>query len=151
MMYHVALTLHITGIVLLAGSIFMDFFFTRQFWKMKTPGQDDKITVVAMIEKIQKLMGAGGLLTILSGIWMISLVSAWTEQPWFHLKMGVLLLVLFNALFFRRKLGKPLFDAARGETVEERLIRLKNQLNTVQLSQIVLLIGMFVLSVFKFN
>lgn len=150
-MYHMALTLHIIGIVLLAGAIFMDFVFTRYFWKTDGKSPADSATVLTMIEKMQKIMGIGGLLTILAGVWMISLVRVWSEQPWFHLKMGILLLVLFNALFFRKRLGRTLHIEAERNSNEARRVKLKNNLNAVQLTQLIFLVTMFVLSVFKFN
>lgn len=151
MVYHTALTLHIIGIVILSGTIFIDFFVTRQFWKADASRNESKTSIGLMIEKMQRLMPIGGLLSILAGIWLISIVHAWAGQIWFHIKMGILILVLVNALAFRRRLGKSLIAVAENNSDNTKAVKVKSNLYIVQVIQILLIILMFILSVFKFN
>lgn len=151
MMYHIALTLHLVGIVLLAGCTFMDFIFTKQFWKLHAAGDVAQLTMGNVIAKSLKLMGYGGILAVIAGFWMAGIVRAWGEQAWFQIKMGIVILLLINILVFRKKLGKSLKAIMDNASGKSNTAALKMKLNIVQVAQIVLIITIFVLSVFKFN
>ena len=151
MIHQAALTLHIIGIVLFAGTAFIDFIISKQFWNVYSTNKSDSLPVEIIITKIQKIGGLGGMLIVLSGIIMIYMHRFWGEQIWFRMKMGILLIVIINGSVFRRKLGKSLNLLASGNTTHINASKLETKLNRVQLIQIILLTTMFILSVFKFN
>jgi hypothetical protein len=142
MIYQAALTLHIIGIVLFAGATFIDFIISKQFWNV--------YSAETIISRVQKVAGFGGRFIVLSGIIMISMHRFWAGQIWFWVKMGILIVVLINGAF-RQKLGKSLHSVALSSNPGIKASKLRSTLNRVQVVQIILLTGMFVLSVFKFN
>ena len=151
MIYQAALTLHITGIVLFAGTAFIDFIISKEFWNVYSTNKNGVGQIEVIIIKIQKIAGLGGMLIVLSGITMIYTNPLWSEQTWFRIKMGILLIVIINGSAFRRKLGKSLNLLASGNTSNLSASKLKSNLNMAQIIQMVLLTVMFILSVFKFN
>lgn len=152
MIYQAALTLHIIGIVLFAGTAYIDYIISKQFWNVYSTNRSAVLPIENTMSKIQKIAGIGGGLIILSGIMMIYINPFWGQQTWFRVKMAILLIVLINGSVFRqKKFGRSLNLLASGNSPNSNVLTLKRSLNTVQLIQIVLLTTMFILSVFKFS
>jgi hypothetical protein len=151
MLYHTALTFHFIGIVMFAGASFMDFRISKQFWNAYLTNKIGLVPIATTIGKINKIAEIGGRFIVPSGILMIYLNQAWAAQPWFRIKMGILVIILINAGAFRRKLGKSLTVLALGNSLDMDGLKIKRKLERVQLIQLMLLTTMFVLSVFKFN
>ena len=77
MIYQAALTLHITGIVLFAGTAFIDFIISKEFWNVYSTNKNGVGQIEVIISKIQKIAGLGGILIVLSGITMIYTNPLW--------------------------------------------------------------------------
>jgi hypothetical protein len=150
MIYSAALTLHIIGIAMFAGSLFIDYLITEQFWKMYTVDQRTAVTLHNLINKIQKIAGWGGRFIILAGIIMVSLRPIWLSQTWFQVKMGTLVILLVNGAF-RQKLGKPLQSLVSANNAQVSVSAIKSRVKKLQLISMILITLMFILSNFKFN
>jgi hypothetical protein len=150
MIYSAALTLHIIGIAMFAGSLFIDYLITEQFWKMYTVDQRTAVTLHNLINKIQKIAGWGGRFIILAGIIMVSLRPIWLSQTWFQVKMGTLVTLLVNGAF-RQKLGKPLQSLVSANNAQVSVSAIKSRVKKLQLISMILITLMFILSNFKFN
>lgn len=150
MIYSAALTLHIIGIAMFAGSLFIDYLITEQFWKMYTVDQRTAVTLHNLINKIQKIAGWGGRFIILAGIIMVSLRPIWLSQTWFQVKMGTLVILLVNGAF-RQKLGKPLQSLVSANNAQVSVSAIKSRVKKLQLISMILITLMFILSIFKFN
>jgi len=65
------------------------------------------------------------------------------------------ILIIINGIVFGRRLGlklrKNLSAEAMDKNVEDRVLKLKRNLSLFHISQLAILITIFVLSVFKFN
>lgn len=154
--YHTVLVLHITGLVMLAGTVLVDYVLANQFWKQYAIDKQKGLAVCEAMLKLQRLPAIGGILLILSGITMMVLThGAYGGQTWFRIKMVLVILIIINAIAFRRrqgvKLSRLLVEKTPRQNMDAELLKVKSNLRLFHLSQNVLLITIFVLSVFKFN
>lgn len=150
-----ALVVHIIGITMMAGITFIDFIIFKQFWRI-FPGDKAKGVVIEdTLYRLQKFMGIGMLVIIVSGVaMMVYLHQVWGQQIWFRVKMGVLILIIINGLGIRRRMGtnlKKLLNEGPGNSFDVKLSRLKSGITMVHIFQLLFFIIIFVLSVFKFN
>jgi hypothetical protein len=150
MIYSAALTLHIIGIAMFAGSSFIDYLITEQFWSIYNTEQNNASVVYGLINKIQKIAAWGGRFIIVAGIVMVSLRPVWLSQTWFQVKMGILILLLVNGSF-RQKLGKPFQLLVSGINAQVNIAVIRSRVKKLQIISMILVILMFALSVFKFN
>jgi hypothetical protein len=156
LIYNTALATHIIGITIMAGTTFLDFIIFNQFIKSYRYDKIKNVALENLLFIIQKFIGIGMLVILLSGItMMVYMHQVWGQQIWFRIKMGILLLIIINGFVFRRRLGlrlkKLLGEQATGNSFEVKFSKVKNKTSTIQMLQIFFFIVIFVLSAFKFN
>lgn len=154
--YNAALVFHVMGITAMAGTTLIDFVLFQQFWKTLPNSKDKSMVLEDTLYRLQKFMGLGMLLIIISGIiMMFYLHQVWGQQLWFQVKMGLLLLIIINGLGLRRALGNKLKKQLNGSGGQDDLSNvwpaLKKTITIVLATQLLFFIIIFVLSVFKFN
>lgn len=153
--YFAALVTHIVGLTLMAGATFIDFIYFRQFWKNLSLDKSKSLILENILNTLQRYMGIGMLIIILSGLTMMYyLHEVWGQQMWFRVKMVLLLLIIINGLGIRRRLGLKLRTLLLQPSLENgynNLIKLKANVTTVHVIQLFLFLIIFTLSVFKFN
>lgn len=154
-LYYSALVLHLTGVALLAGAAILDYVFVRRMFVTRYSDQHSKSSDLQFIHRLGPFLAIGGLLMILSGLTMIfTSGGVWEKQLWFKVKMGLVLLVLLNAIVLRHKaLGsiKPVQLQTNAGIGDSQWSGNKLTLTISQTVQLILLLTIFVLSVFKFN
>lgn len=155
-LYDAALVGHVIGITIMAGTTFIDFITFRAFWKAFTKDGPKSLIMEDYLYKLQKFIGIGMLLILISGVMMmVKMHEVWGAQTWFRIKMGVLLLIIINGFVFRRILGsklrKALAEHLPANTAIKRFYLLKKQFTAVQVIQMLLFVIIYVLSVLKFN
>jgi len=149
--YHIALVCHIIGITIMAGTTFIDFISFRLFCASLRTAPAKALFMEDYLYKLQRFMGIGMLLIILSGLtMMVKLHAVWGPQTWFRIKMGVLLLIIINGLGLRRSLGTKLRKAMNGKNAAASPGLIRN-FNIVQVVQMLLFVLVYTLSIFKFN
>lgn len=154
--YNAAIVVHIIGITFLAGATVVDFFGFRMFWRSLHDDRSRSVTIMETGALCQRLMGIGMLLIIMSGIgMMVYMHGVWGQQVWFRIKFGLLLVVIINGLGIRRMLGSRLKQKIHVLTPDVDITlnfsSLKRNIAWVHVLQFILLITIFILSVFKFN
>jgi hypothetical protein len=154
--YNAALVLHVMGITAMAGTTLIDFVLFQQLWKTLPNNKDKSIVLEDTLYRLQKFMGFGMLLIIISGIiMMFYLHQVWGQQLWFRVKMGLLLLIIINGLGLRRVLGNKLKKQLNNFGGDSDLTNvrpaLKKNITIVLVTQLLFFIIVFVLSVFKFT
>jgi len=153
--YNIALVTHIVGITLMAGATFIDFIIFKQFWKAYPSDKPKSIVIEDMLHRLQRFMGIGMLVILVSGVvMMIYLHQVWGQQIWFRVKMGVLVLVIINGLGIRRSMGSKLKRLLTEESLSDfdgKRSGLKSNITLVHAFQLLFFLIMFTLSVFKFN
>jgi len=67
------LTLHITGLILMAGTTIVDYSAFKTFWKLIDQGRKDQLVLLEATSKFPRLTGIGAALLILTGFGMMIL------------------------------------------------------------------------------
>ena len=137
---------------ILAGTTFADYFTFRQMLKYLRQDAQKAIAVNTATARFSMLMGLGLALLILSGVLMVSVYGhAFTTQVWFRVKMGIVLLILLNGVLIARpsmtKLRKLLPLGENGKEVSA----LQKKISIFHITQFLLFVLVFVLSVFRFS
>jgi len=154
--YNIALVAHIVGITIMAGTTFIDFITFKQFWKIFSDDKAKSLVIEDILYKLQRFMGIGMLVIIISGVlMMVYLHQVWGQQIWFRVKMGILVFIIINGLVIRRRMGsglkKLLTEGSSDSRFNAKLSGLRRNITTVHLFQMLFFTIIFVLSVFKFN
>ena len=154
--YYSALVIHIIGIILMAGTTFIDVVIFQQFWKFFPIDINKSEFTATIIYKLQKFTRIGMLAILLSGVMMMYyLHGVWGAQIWFRIKIGIVLLIIINGLVTRRRLGlklkRFLADSATVMNLDLKWSALKRNIKTFHLLQVLFFVIIFILSVFKFN
>lgn len=155
-LYQTALVVHVAGITVMAGTTFIDAISFRQFWKSFPADVPKTLVLEEQLFKLQKYLGIGMLLILVSGITMMAFLhQVWGQQVWFRVKMILLLLVIFNGLAIRRRQGKKLkiliAVSAAQDGLSAEVSKLKRRVALAHLLQLMFFMVMYTLSIFKFN
>ncbi|MEO5979329.1 MAG: hypothetical protein ABIS36_11050 [Chryseolinea sp.] len=153
-MYKAFLVLHIIGITIMAGTTFIDYLIYKQFWRSYLSDHTQGLIFERMANTLQRLVGIGMLLIILSGVGMMYYMhEVWGQQIWFRIKMGLLFIIILNGLGLRRRTGTKVqrFLTSAISPDISQLSSLRFSMTLIQLTQMMLFTIIFTLSVFKFN
>jgi hypothetical protein len=155
-LYHTALVLHIIAIIMVAGTTLVDYVTFKQFWKQLATDKQKGMVVLSAMAKSPMLFGIGFLLIIISGVYMMAAThGAFGEQTWFRIKFGLIILIILNGLIIGRrqglKLRSMLSETNADKNIEGSLVKIKRNMGLFHVSQLVMLVIIFVLSIFKFN
>jgi len=147
------LVLHIAGIVLLGGTTLINFIISKQFWNSVYADRNKAAVINSTTMLFGRITGIGGAITILTGIGMVIIYhGVVAEALWFRIKMILVLMLILNASFFARpqniKLGKLL---SVEKTASDDFNAIKTKMNFYYATQFIMLLIIFVLSVFKFG
>lgn len=151
------LVFHITGITLMIGIFLAEFVTSRQIWNFISADKDKARFLLKATSPFPLLQGLGGLLIILGGILMM---MTWhgtiMGQLWFQIKMGLLVLLILNAVGMarpaRRMLRKLLKSAINETEIDQTNIGdIKKRLKLFYISQLLLFWLIIILAIFKFN
>lgn len=153
--YPLALVTHITGLTIMAGTTLVDYLLFKQFWKQFVKEKAKGLAISEAISVLPVLFGIGIVLLIISGVTMMAMTNGvFGEQLWFRIKFGLVILIILNGLLVGRKQGSKLRKILSEDTSGEndvRLLKIKRNLNSFHISQMLMFITIFILSVFKFN
>ncbi len=150
MLFNTSLWLHIIGISLMAGVTVADFVLTRKFWTLYAHNPQEGILVRKISGRLPVLIIAGTLLILLSGVgMMIATHGVFDTFLWFRIKMGMVLLVILNAIIFGRRQQTKLNKLLQQEAPS--LAGIRKNLNIFHITQLVLFAIIYLLSTFKFN
>ena len=148
------LVLHLTGLVLMAGTTIIDYLTYRLFWKIYAIEKRTSTGLIQLMSRYSRILGIGAALLILTGIGMMALTrGVFGEQLWFRIKFVLVLLLVANGLLNGRRLGmkqRKILSTA-GFVPDDTTGRIKSRLNSFYLSQLGIFITIVFLSVFKFS
>ena len=155
-LYHLALVGHIVGLTMAAGTTLVDYVILKQFWKQLAIDRPKGVAILNATSRFPLLFGIGFLLLIISGVTLMAIThGAFGEQSWFRIKMALVVILVINGVAVGRRQGTKLRKILSGEKpggdVEERLLKLRKNINWFQTCQLALFLAIFILGVFKFN
>ena len=150
----ILLTLHITGIVIMAGTSFIDYFTFKLFWKFADQGDTRSLGLLPLMSRYGEFVRIGGVIIIVTGLIMLLLVKgAWWQQSWFKIKMALVALVVLNGILFGNRLGTKFREVVVNSNTDFILqtLDLRIQLNRFYILQLSLFFVVILVSVCKFN
>jgi uncharacterized membrane protein len=147
------LTLHLTGLVLMAGTIVIDSLMYRTFWQQYEINRERSLNLLAASGKFGRLSGIGAVLLILTGFAMMFIThGVFGEQLWFRIKFGlVILLIIINLLARRRSLKLRKIISLSDEASLTEIGKIRFFLRRYFITAFIIFFLIIFLSVFKFN
>jgi uncharacterized membrane protein SirB2 len=150
----ILLVVHLSGLALMAGTTVVDTVTFRFFSKSFEKQRERSITLLALMGKLEALLGIGAALLILSGTGLLIIThGAFAHQIWFKIKLALILTLILNGFIIggrqKSKLkasinkNSPTFDVQTKQAI--RLIKI------FYLAQMGLFLTIIFLSVFKYN
>jgi uncharacterized membrane protein SirB2 len=151
-----ALVFHLVGLVSIAGSTILDFITTRLFWKRYAGNKHEALLAREFSRVFPTVARAGGALLVLSGIAMMTIMhGAYGSQTWMRIKIGVVVLIIVNMTVIGRRsaanLSRLVDDERSGADRTVELAKVRSTTQLFHLSQLLFILTIFILSVFKFN
>ena len=164
-LYQIALITHIVGITLMAGTTLVEYLLTKHFWKLYASGGSIAFTTNEDGFNFHLLINIGIVLLILSGVTMLVITQGvFGKQIWFEIKIGLIVIIAINGsvvgrrqdvklkgLMSLEKLNFHRDHSPEQKNLKEDLMRVKNRLDLFYISQLLMFLIIFTLSVFKFN
>jgi len=148
------LALHLSGLVLMAGTTVIDYVTFKTFWKLTDAGDNRSLGLLPLMARYGTFVRAGGVLLILSGIGMLILSKdLWWQQCWFKIKMGLVALLILNGNFIGNKQGSKFrkIIADNGPDLIDQAKHVKSALNNFYLIQLMLFFAIILISIVKFD
>lgn len=147
------LALHLTGLVLMAGTIVVDSMIYRAFWQQYNTDREQSVNLLAVSGKFGRVTGIGAALLILTGIGMMAVTQGvFGEQLWFRVKFVlVILLIVINLLARRRGLRLRKAIAPADSQPSAIVTGARSFLDRYFIAAFAIILIIILLSVFKFN
>jgi len=144
------LIIHLTAFALFTGTFVASIITGNQLWHYSKKDTAIMRAILITFDKYARIMGVClGLIVIMGILMMVNMHQVYGPQLWFRIKMGmVLLIILFRVLStraynqFKRRLNNEAM--ASFEDIKKRL-------SLFQIVQLVLIGGIIILSVCRFN
>ncbi|HWD87143.1 MAG TPA: hypothetical protein VG367_03385 [Mucilaginibacter sp.] len=164
-LFQIALITHIVGITLMAGTTLVEYLLTKHFWKRYASDRSRAITSNEDGFNFHLLVNIGIIFLILSGVTMLVIFQGvFAKQIWFQMKIGLIIIIAINGsvvgrrqdvklkrLMTLEKLNFHPDDLLGQENRKEDFMRVKRRLDLFYISQLLMFLTIFTLSVFKFN
>ncbi len=150
----VLLALHITSLVVMAGTTVIDYITYRTFWELADKNDSRARGLLPMMEKYGAVVRAGGAMLLITGIAMLAWVDGvWWHQRWFKIKMVLVVLLVLNGAFVGNKNGVAFRKQIETTTsgLEQSASSLRITLNRFYITQLTLFFIIILLSTIKFD
>ena len=153
LLLNTGLVLHICGISLMVGMTIAGFGTYRKLFILLAEDKNNASPLIATAGLFSRLQMLGGLFIIVGGVMMmIAFHGLIMGQLWFKIKLSLLLLLILNMplIFLPGSMRLRRFlDAANPEQAD--LAKAQQLLNRFHIAQLLIFLGIFILSVFRFN
>jgi len=150
----VLLALHITGIVVMAGTTMIDYLTFKTFWQFADAGNDRATGLIPLMAKYGVLVRTGAIILILTGIALFVLdKGAMWGQVWFKVKMALVVMVVVNGIFIGNKQGHRLREMVMAHTTDfvQYTTIIRESLSRFYPIQLTLFFLLILISMIKFN
>jgi len=147
------LCLHVMGLVLMAGTTFVDYIAFSNIWNLLDRRKEKPEGLLQVTARFSRLIGIGAAILILTGLGMMALTKGvFGEQLWFRIKFGLVIILVANGVIVGRRHGlkfRKLLD--NGFELSPQIMQSRSSLNRFYIIQLAIFITIIILSVFKFN
>ncbi|TDW97219.1 hypothetical protein [Dinghuibacter silviterrae] len=151
-LYSTFLTLHIAGFTLLGGILLADFVAFSRFWKVWDRDPAQALLTRQITAGFPPLIRIGAAVLILAGIGMMALTHGiFGEQTWFRIKIVLVVLIIITGIIGGRLQGVQLKKLLDADSTAKTPAVLRARIRFFHIVQITLVMGVFLLSAFRFN
>jgi len=150
----ILLALHVTGIIIMAGTTMIDYLTFRTFWKFADLGDSRSLSMIPLMAKYGAYIGTGGALILVTGITMLALEKGvWVSQAWFEIKMVLVFLLLMNGLFIGNTQGHKLRETVttRASDFMQHTVAVRESLSRFYPIQLTLFFLIILISMIRFD
>jgi len=153
LLFNTGLILHLCGISLMVGTTVAGFVTFRRVFAALNENEGGVTGLMKAAKAFSKWQALGGLFILLGGIcMMIALQGLVMEQLWFKIKLVSLVLLVFNVpVTFRPGIARLHLFLSAGQANPSDMIKAGKLLNIFYFVQFLLILNIFILSVFRFN
>lgn len=151
-----AMILHFIGITGIAGGFFGNIFIERQLWKQLKVAPYRAVTLLPVIRVFPTVIQLGSIVMLISGLMLLSSLN-WElkSEVWFSVKMILYLFFNLNCLLVAKptseKLGELIPNLFETDPeVNTELASLRRKMKWFHISELVIIIGIYIVSVYKF-
>ena len=146
------LTLHLLGLITMAGTTLIDYSTFKTFWKQFDKDQSLSPGLLEARSKFSRIAGIGAAVLILTGFGMMAVThGVFGEQLWFRIKFALVILLISNSLIVGRRQGIKLNKLSTGTGDLAQISLARTYLNRFYLTQLTIFLVIVFLSVFKFS
>lgn len=148
------LALHLTALILMAGTTVIDFINYQVFWKLFDHQREQATGVLAVSAKSSRVIGISAGWLIITGVCMIALTHGLlAQQLWFRIKMIFVLLLICNGIFMGNRLSTKVrkLISANVPDGEQEVRNFKGKLQVYHLVQLCIFLIIIFLSAYKFS
>lgn len=154
-LFPLGIVLHITGIALLTAGLLGSYVTLKQLWKYYPEDERQAAAVFKTSQAYNVFFGIGGALILISGFLLLRAFQfAVTKQLWFEIKMGLVIFLVLNARIFGGRVVKKLQQLLSSPNGVADVLQhgmLKRRLGIFHALQLLVLLIIFVLAVYKFQ
>ncbi len=150
----VLLVLHITGIVIMAGTTMIDYLTFKTFWQFADQGDARSLGLIPLMAKYGAFIRTGATIIILTGITMLSLEKGGSlNQSWFKVKMVLVFLLVLNGLFVGNTQGHKLRETvtANASDFMQHTLHIRESMSRFYLLQLTLFFSIILISLIRFD
>ncbi|QEC44337.1 hypothetical protein [Pseudobacter ginsenosidimutans] len=148
--YHYFLIVHLSGFALFTGALVSDIIIHNQLWSNRQTDATLSKTLLSTTTKLSRLMGVSLGITLLAGIVMMSKMHlVYGPQSWIRIKISLVVILLILRVLNSRN-NKRLKEKILVNPVLPHA-SLKYRITGFQWLQLLLVAGIIILSVKKFN
>jgi uncharacterized membrane protein len=148
--YLVFLILHVTAFALFTGTLIANMNNSTQLWLYSDKDATITKALFNTTGKYNRIMGICLGVAVLMGIaMMISMHKVYGPQLWFRIKIGLLVVLLVVRIFYSRNLGQ--LKKGLNNEIKISFADLRKKISLFQLLSIVIIGGIIILSIARFN
>ena len=150
----ILLVVHLSGLALMAGTTVVDTVTFRFFSKSLEKQRERSLSLLALMGKLEALLGIGAALLILSGTGLLIIThGAFVHQIWFKIKLALILTLILNGFIVggRQKSKLKTGINGTGPTFDIQTNQAIRNIKMFYMAQMGLFLTIIFLSVFKYN
>jgi hypothetical protein len=155
MIFKIAMFLHFIGFIGAIGITLVTFLAYKQFWKLYKKDKEQGLAAFRAFKSLQVVGLIGLALILAAGITMLGILN-WNlvHLVWFQIKLGLVLLIFVNGFTLGRVTTLKLQDLIAQNEVSidsmSDIDKLRKQLQSFQVIQLLIFVLIIFLSVFQF-
>jgi len=150
----IILALHITGIVMMAGTTMIDYLTFKTFWQFADTGDNRVFGLIPLMARYGIFIKTGAVTIILTGIalFVLNKGDIWA-QPWFKVKTVLVIALILNGLLIGNRQGHKLRETVMAHTADflQHTISIRESMNRFYPIQLTLFFLIILISMIRFD